>query len=80
MTECSERKRRISATASACAASSASETSGCSAAAIESDFGALTTISANRGEPFFVDPSSAGTRGLPIELPVSGSVQSTQWA
>ena len=78
VTECNPRNRRISATASACAASNASETSGCRAAAIDSDFGVLTTISANRGDPRFPEPSSPGSRGLPIELPVSGSIQSTQ--
>ena len=80
VTECNPRNRRISATASARAASSASDTSGCSAAAIDSDFGVLTTISANRGDPRFREPSSPGSRGLPIELPVNGSIQSTQEA
>jgi hypothetical protein len=40
----------------------------------------LTTISANRGDPRFPEPSSPGRRGLPIDLPVNGSIQSTQEA
>ena len=67
-------------TASAWAVSSASDTSGCSAAATESDFGVFTTISANRGEPCLAVLSSPGSRGLPIEVSVSGSNQSTQEA
>lgn len=77
VTECSASQRRISSAASCCAASSASETSGCRAAAMESDFGALMTTSAKRGDSFDL---SLADRDVPIEVPVIGSVQSTQAA
>src|SRR5665647_2127819 len=57
VTECRPSQDRISATASRCAASRASETSGCRAAAIDRDFGVFTTISANRGEPCRPSPA-----------------------
>jgi len=75
VTECAPSHDRISATASRCATSSASETSGCRAAAIDSDFGVFTTISANRGEPRRPSPPC---RALPIDSPLDGLTQSTQ--
>lgn len=44
---------------------------------MERDFGALITISANRGEPRMPSPAP---RGVPIEVPLIGSVQSTHAA
>jgi len=48
-----------------------------SAAAIDIDFGAFTTISANRGDPCLPFP---GRPGVPNDSPVSGFVQSTHCA
>jgi hypothetical protein len=77
VTECWPSQDRISATASRCALSRASETSGCRAAAIDRDFGVFTTISANRGEPCRPSPAC---RALPIDSPVDGFTQSTHAA
>lgn len=74
VTECCPRNRRISAKASCCAASSAAETSGWRAAATDSALGALIVISANSGDPLRTSP---GLRGVPIDSPVSGLIQST---
>ena len=77
VTECTPSQDWISAAASRRAASSAADTSGCRAAAIERDLGVLTTISANRGGPCRASPA---WRGVPIDSPAIGSTQSTQSA